>query len=84
MEKVMLDEMNWREAVERLKRCDAAFLPTGTIEGHGPIPLGCDSYIATAIAKLMAEKTGGIALPPLMYNFAGATASFSRHYNSYF
>jgi hypothetical protein len=76
MEKVMLDEMNWREAAERLKKCDAAFLPTGTIEGHGPIPLGCDSYIATAIAKLMAVKAGGIALPPLMYNFAGATASF--------
>jgi creatinine amidohydrolase/Fe(II)-dependent formamide hydrolase-like protein len=77
MNKVMLDEMNWREASERLKKCDAAFLPTGTIEGHGPIPLGCDSYIATAVAKLMAEKSGGIALPPLMYNFTGATTSFT-------
>ncbi|MGQ9515384.1 MAG: creatininase family protein [Thermoproteota archaeon] len=69
--------MNWREASDRLKRCDAAFLPTGTIEGHGPIPLGCDSYIATAVAKLMAEKSGGVALPPLMYNFTGATSSFT-------
>jgi len=74
--KVMLDEMTWREAAERLKKCDVAFLPVGTVEGHGPIPLGCDSYIATAVAKLMAEKTGGIVLPPLMYSFAGATSSF--------
>lgn len=59
-----------------MKRCDAAFIPTGTIEGHGPIPLGCDSYIATAVAKLMAEKSGGVALPPLMYNYTGATTSF--------
>ncbi|MBO3803387.1 MAG: creatininase family protein [Candidatus Brockarchaeota archaeon] len=76
MGKVMLDEMTWREAAERLKKCDAAFIPTGTIEGHGPIPLGCDSYVATAVAKLMAEKAGGVALPPLMYNFTGATTSF--------
>ena len=76
MKKVMLDEMTWREAAERLKETDIAFLPTGTIEGHGPIPLGCDFYVATAVAKLMAEKSGGIALPPLPYNFTGATSSF--------
>jgi len=72
----MLDEMTWREAAERLEKCDVAFIPTGTIEGHGPIPLGCDSYIATAVGRIMAEKTGGVVLPPLMYNFAGATTSF--------
>ena len=76
MRKVMLDEMTWREAAERLKKCDAVFVPVGTIEGHGPIPLGCDSYIAAAVAKLMAEKIGGVALPPLMYSFTGATTSF--------
>jgi hypothetical protein len=76
MVNIFLDEMTWREAAEKLKECDAAFLPTGTLEGHGPIPLGCDSYIAAALAKLMAERVGGVALPPLMYNFTGATASF--------
>jgi len=76
MRKVMLDEMTWREVAERLKECDVAFIPTGTLEGHGPIPLGCDSYIATAVAKIMAEKSGGIVLPPLMYNFTGATSRF--------
>ena len=72
----MLDEMTWREVAERLKKCDVAFIPTGTIEGHGPIPLGCDSYIVTAVAKIMAEKIGGIVLPPLTYNYTGATTSF--------
>jgi len=76
LRKVMLDEMTWREAAERLKETDIAFLPTGTIEGHGPIPLGCDYYVATAVAVLMAEKSGGVALPPLTYNFTGATTSY--------
>jgi hypothetical protein len=77
MPKVWLDEMTWREAKERLSQCDAAFIPTGPIEGHGPhVPLGCDYYVASAVAKLLAEKSGGVALPPLPYNFSGGTSAF--------
>jgi len=77
MPKVWLDEMTWREAAQRLDQCDAAFIPTGPIEGHGPhVPLGCDCYVASAIAQLLAEKSGGVALPPLAYNFTGGTSAF--------
>jgi len=77
MRKVFLDEMTWREAKELLEKDAPVFLPTGPVEGHGPhVPLGCDYYIVTAIAKLMAEKCGGIVLPPLTYNFSGATSTF--------
>ena len=77
MSKVFLDELNWHEAREAIERNAPVFLPVGPIEGHGPhIPLGCDYYIATAIAKLMAEKSNGIALPPFTYNFCGGTTTY--------
>ncbi|HIE50167.1 MAG TPA: creatininase family protein [Armatimonadetes bacterium] len=77
MRKVFLDELTWREAAEALEREAPVFLPTGPIEGHGPhVPLGCDYYVATAVAKLLAEKCEGIVLPPLTYNFTGATSTF--------
>ena len=77
MPKVWLDEMTWREAKERFNQCNAAFIPTGPIEGHGPhVPLGCDCYVASAVAMLLAEKSGGVALPPLAYNFTGGTSAF--------
>lgn len=77
MKKVFLDELNWREANEAIERGAPVFLPLGTIEGHGPhIPLGCDYYIATAMAKLMAEKSDGIALPPLTYTHCGGTITY--------
>lgn len=75
--KTFLDELTWREANEAIERGAPIFLPVGPIEGHGPnMPLGCDYYIATAVAKLMAEKTGGIVMPPLTYTFSGGTSTF--------
>ncbi len=76
-EKVFLDEMTWREAKDAIDRGAPVFLPTGPVEGHGPhVPLGCDYYIATAFSVVMAQKCGGVVLPPLTYNFSGATSTF--------
>lgn len=77
MAKVFLDEMTWREAKEMIERGAPIFLPTGPVEGHGPhVPLGCDYYIATAFSVVMAQKCHGAVLPPLTYNFSGATSTF--------
>lgn len=77
MTKVFLDEMTWREAKGAIERDAPVFLPTGPIEGHGPhVFLGCDYYIATAFSVVMAQKCGGVVLPPLTYNFSGATSTF--------
>ena len=77
MAKVFLDEMTWREAKEAIERDAPAFLPTGPVEGHGPhVPLGCDYYVATAFSVTMAQKCGGVVLPPLTYNYTGATRAF--------
>ena len=77
MTKVFLDEMTWREAEEAIERDAPAFVPTGPVEGHGPhVPLGCDYYVATAFSVVMAQKCGGVVLPPLTYNYTGATRAF--------
>jgi hypothetical protein len=74
---VFLQEMTTTEAAARLAQTDICYIPTGTVEGHGShMPLGCDTYVATAVSKLLAEREGGVVLPPLWYNFCGGTASF--------
>ena len=56
-----LDQMTLAEAQERIAQTDIAFFPQGPTEGHGlHMPLGCDCYVATAAAMLLAERTGGI------------------------
>jgi creatinine amidohydrolase/Fe(II)-dependent formamide hydrolase-like protein len=73
-----LDQMTLAEAEQRMAQTDLAFFPQGPTEGHGlHMPLGCDYYVATAAAMLLAERSGGICLPPLPYNYAGGTASFA-------
>ena len=45
---------------------DLAILPVGSIEQHGAhLPVGTDWYIATAVGRLTAERTGGYLLPAL-------------------
>ena len=73
-----LDQMTLAQAEERMAQTDLAFFPQGPTEGHGRhMPLGCDYYVATAAAMLLAERTGGICLPPLPFNYAGGTAAFA-------
>ena len=75
--KVFIDEMTWRELKERMHKTDIAYLPLGTIECHGPhLPMGSDYYVSTAVSILAAKRTGGIVMPPLTYNFTGATNAF--------
>lgn len=77
MKKLLLDEFTQPEIAEKIRDCDIAFFPIGPQEAHGPLmPMGTDMYVATAIAAMTAEKTGGIALHPLAYNFTGATNGY--------
>mgnify|MGYP000324196293 CR=1 FL=1 len=75
--KVFIDEMTWSELKDRMLETDIAYLPLGTIECHGPhLPMGTDYYVATAVCVLAARKTSGVVMPPLTYNFTGATNAF--------
>lgn len=53
-----------------------AVLPIGSFEVHNrDLPLGTDTFIAQAVAQLVCEKAGGLLLPPLIYTYAGVTAT---------
>lgn len=52
------------------KQENVLILPVGSTEQHGPhLPLGTDSFIAEDIAKILAQKTGGVVAPTLTYGY---------------
>ncbi|MDQ0256714.1 creatinine amidohydrolase [Evansella vedderi] len=56
-----------------LERNDLIYIPVGTIETHGALPLDCETVLAEAFALKMAEATDGLVLHNLPYFYAGAT-----------
>ncbi len=69
------DSLLNREIEEYLGRSDIIFLPVGTIEMHGAMPVGCEHVLPVAMALTMAEEVDGLVLPHLPYFYAGATAN---------
>lgn len=61
--------MTWPEILEGIQGgCDAAILPIGATEQHGPhLGTGMDSVIAEKLCAVVAEKTGVPVLPALSY-----------------
>ena len=68
------DSLLNREIEDYLGRSDVIFLPVGTIEMHGEMPVGCEHVLPLAVALKMAEEVDGLVLPNLPYFYAGATA----------
>ncbi len=68
------DSMTNAEVTAYLERNDVIFLPVGTAEMHGSMPLGCEHALPLAIATRMAELADGLVLPGLVYFYPGATA----------
>jgi len=69
----MLDSLNNREVTAYLKRSDLIFIPVGTVEMHGEMPLGVEHVLPLGFAVKLAEKTDGLVLPNLAYFYPGAT-----------
>jgi creatinine amidohydrolase len=68
------DVLTNREVEEHLSRSDIIFLPVGTAEMHGEMPVGCEHVLPLAFCLKMAEEVDGLVLPGLHYFYAGATA----------
>ena len=68
------DSMTNAEVTGYLERNDVVFLPVGTAEMHGSMPLGCEHVLPLALATRMAELADGLVLPGLVYFYPGATA----------
>lgn len=63
---------NW-EAEQYLKRNDIIFVPVGTVELHGPLPMDCEYVGVEALAYRLAEQCDGLVLPHMIYFHPGAT-----------
>ncbi len=61
------------EVEKYLARNDIIFVPVGTIELHGAMPLDTEYVGPLAFAQAMAEEIDGLVLDGLQYFYAGAT-----------
>jgi len=68
------DALTNREIEEYLGRSDIIFLPLGTAEMHGEMPVGCEHVLPIAFCLKMAAEVDGLVLPGLHYFYPGATA----------
>jgi creatinine amidohydrolase len=71
----MLPSLTNVEVEKYLERNDIIFIPVGTVEVHGALPLDCEYVGPLAFAMKMAEKVDGLVLPNLMYFYPGATST---------
>lgn len=68
------DSLSNGEIKTYLGRNDVIFIPVGTVEYHGEMPVGAEHVLPLAFAVRLAEKTDALVLPHLVYFYPGATA----------
>jgi creatinine amidohydrolase len=61
------------EVEKYLEYNDVIFIPVGTVEIHGPLPLDCEYVLSEAFCYKLAEICDGLVLPHLIYFHPGAT-----------
>ena len=66
--KVLFKEMTWPEVQERVRRCDIAIIPLGSMEPQPPIlPVGADTFVIEGLvqrgAQMVADEVGAVVLP---------------------
>ena len=75
MDNMFPDELDGYVAADVQK---IAVIPVGSVEQHGPaLLLGTDGFIANALAKLTAEKLGGVLMPMLPFSWIGGLRPFA-------
>ncbi len=70
----LFDALTNDEISAYLRHNDLIFLPIGTVEMHGEMPVGAEYVLPLAFAQRLAEETEAIVLPHLAYFYPGATA----------
>lgn len=68
-----LTQLTNYEVEQYLQHSDLIYIPVGTVELHGSMPLNCEYVTAEALALEMAEQTDGLVLDGLQLFFPGAT-----------
>ena len=66
MDEYRIDRLTWQEFDRRRQEVHTVVLPMGATEGYGPhLPLGSDTLVARAVARLVCERTGAFLGPTL-------------------
>ena len=66
MEEVLYERLTPSEFEARIKKVPIAYIPLGTLEWHGAhLPLGSDFLQSQNFFKKLAQRVGGVVLPPL-------------------
>src|SRR5438128_6252571 len=63
------------EVEQYLKRNDVIFIPVGTVESFGTMPMDLEYAMAEAYALKMAEEADGLVLPHVIYFYPGVTVT---------
>jgi hypothetical protein len=72
--KVFADTMTSGEMAAHRRRNGIVLLPLGCFEMHGVhVGMSCDSFIAEAICRYVAEDWDAVILPTIHYTFPGGT-----------
>ena len=80
--KVLYEELQPSEFVERINTFPVAYLPLGTLEWHGlHLPLGADGLQSKGVFERIAYEIGGIVLPML---FLGPDSVINKNDISYY
>jgi creatinine amidohydrolase len=61
------------QVAEQLKQSDVIFIPVGAVETNGILPSDRDYVWPLAFATAMAEETGGLFMPGLVWSYPGTT-----------
>lgn len=68
-----LTRLSQLQVGEALKQTDIIFIPVGAVETNGIMPSDRDYIWPLAYAMAMAEETGGLYMPGLMWSYPGTT-----------
>jgi creatinine amidohydrolase len=71
-----IEECNWMQVEEYLRRDDRIVVPLGSIEQHGYLSLGVDRILSERVSLEAAEPTGVLVMPSLPY---GLTPYFAAY-----
>lgn len=73
--RILADTMTSGEMAEHRRRNGIVLLPFGCFEMHGIyVGMACDSFLAEAACRVLAEEWDAIILPTVHYTYPGATS----------
>lgn len=68
-----LTRLSQPQVAEQLKQSDIIFIPVGAVETNGILPSDRDYVWPLGFAMAMAEETGGLFMPGLIWSYPGTT-----------